>query len=717
MMGPVNTARALVLLLPLAACSPEHGDSPPVRELVLGFVPSFASTELDGAPSMRPGTEQGRVLVTTILPASQWTDHGAGLWSLPRPLSSVPRAQGARSRVWMEGERLARMPRRSSAMLDRLERRGVPASLTANADQVGFHVTPSRIYLTSPPGRGPRDGRIEQTLNLGGVVDGRWRTSVAGITADGVPLLNGGRETLHVGEHNGGVLRARVRPHDGEPTLRILHGNDLLQEVQIPPGGSRIEVALPHSPDHLEIILEASGDQGLLFLQGPTIGPPDVGTYERRPWSAPVDIVLLLADTLRADALAPWGGHPLVTPHLNELARSSRRFMQARTTSTWTLPAHASLFTGLHPTTLGVRSLRDRLPASAVTLAEHLRAKGYRTVAITDGAFVSETFGLDQGFETFTELPSPGVDPDLTVAAVREALSGDDGRPLFLFVQSYRPHERGEFGAEVEQRFRGVLPLPEKVNLLDSEGYERLKALVSDTPRGTPLTGPDYEELVAPTADYYLGAAAESDLAFARVLEILEASGLVNDRVLAFTSDHGESLGEHGVVGHGTGVFESQAWIPLLISAPALPAEADHRPVSLVDLPRTLTGLAGLSAHPSWGGIDLQATVPPDRPVIISQLYPSRVEDAAVVVEGKKAIFRADDGIGELYLVYDLESDPLERNPGSVEDLPSSPEGLRDLIQEVHSSGPESLPARVTGERRSQLEALGYVDDGEDPPR
>ena len=199
----------------------------------------------------------------------------------------------------------------------------------------------------------------------------------------------------------------------------------------------------------MTLTFEVEGDPGVTAILDPVVGPLEVGDYGDRPWEdAAPDIVVFLADTFRADNLAAWGGAPDVAPNTNALAEASVRFLETRATSVWTLPTHASMFSGLFPLQHGAITSETKLSPDLLTIAEHLAAHGYRTGAITEGAFVSRTYGLDQGFAWFEERTATERPYPLTLAGALDFLDADDGRPVFLFVHTYRVHAPYRIGAE-----------------------------------------------------------------------------------------------------------------------------------------------------------------------------------------------------------------------------------------------------------------------------
>jgi hypothetical protein len=161
-------------------------------------------------------------------------------------------------------------------------------------------------------------------------------------------------------------------------------------------------VPLPAAGGAVRLSFSVQGSFAHTAFLAPTIGPLDKGTPGERPWGRTQrDVIVFLADTFRADNLAAYGGRPELAPFLNELASRSLLFTHAWTTAPYTLPAHASLFTGFFPRQAGIVHQGSAIPRELFTLAEFFAGLGYRTGAVTDQGFVSRTFGMDQGFQYF----------------------------------------------------------------------------------------------------------------------------------------------------------------------------------------------------------------------------------------------------------------------------------------------------------------------------
>lgn len=295
----------------------------------------------------------------------------------------------------------------------------------------------------------------------------------------------------------------------------------------------------------------------------------------------PPSAILITIDTMRADALGATRGAG-VTPHLDRLARESTLFESAYATAPITLPSHASMLTGLYPPR---HTLRDNglwaLPGSASTLAEQARAAGLATAAFLGAVVLDRAFGLDQGFDRY-DVPEHGAQAssqaaersaDEVVLAALGWLQGDRprGRGFFLWLHVFDPHAP-------------YLPPP----------AFRQGALAQSP---------------------YLGEVAHVDAALGRFLDALRAEGLLASTTVLVVGDHGESLGEQGLQGHGTHCFESTLRVPLLLrpaddlGAVAHGARRERSIVSVADVCPTLLDALGLAPP---GDLDGRSLFAPD---------------------------------------------------------------------------------------------------------
>ena len=414
-------------------------------------------------------------------------------------------------------------------------------------------------------------------------------------------------------------------------------------------------LALPPAGNSDAVLtFEVMGEVGVSGFFTPVVRPIESSIRERPP-----NLVVFVADTLRADALGapasmgmsrPQRSQESLTPFLDQFAAGSLSFTQARSVATWTLPAHASMFTGLFPLQHGAIQSGNVLADEFVTLAEHLQTAGYRTIAITDAAFVSRYFGLDQGFELFVERSIAEWDMRATVERALDQLDNDDGRPTFLFVHTYRVHEPYRIGVEEsDQQLRDLMSRVR--SRIRGSGWKKGDDVME-------ALGP----LVAELRSLYYEGVHGFDTVWGEWVRSLEQRSFFQDGFLVLTSDHGEAFFEHGKRSHGGKPYDEEARIPLLIRGPNVQPRRATYDVSNLDLPRTVAALADIAPHTSWGGASA-LTERGELPTL-SHSKGRAGEFLALVLDGHKAFTR--DSAGEFPLdrvaeSYNLATDPLEQ--------------------------------------------------------
>jgi len=469
------------------------------------------------------------------------------------------------------------------------------------------------------------------------------------------------------------------------------------------------EVALPRGGVQKAVLsFEVDGPLALTSFLAPSVGPSALGRYGARPWDAREhpDLVVFLADTFRADNLTAYGSQSGVTPEIDRFASTARVFRRAWSTSTHTLPAHSSMFSGVFPHQNGQVDYSNPLPGAVVTLAERLSALGYRCGAVTDGVMVSRSHGLEQGFASFDERRETD-----TLARVRAFLDADDGRPVFLFVQSYAAHTPYAMRAETRERFSGSLRL--------ERDYAEVLRAAEAFPLGLeePPSEPALAEVAARLHDLYRGAASELDALFGRCRAELDARGLTRDGYLLFTSDHGEAFYEHGRPFHAGPVYEEELRVPLVLAGPGLAPGFEERPVSLIDFAPTLAGLAHLPAPPEWRGHSLLEP-PAERVLYAFQSHRGATPSTLAVIDGARKLIAYEDlaavRAGKLHAAFDLASDPAER--ASVSGREAWPAELaraqRATLEELLTPLVTQEVSNLSGEELQNMRAMGYA--GED---
>jgi arylsulfatase A-like enzyme/tetratricopeptide (TPR) repeat protein len=399
---------------------------------------------------------------------------------------------------------------------------------------------------------------------------------------------------------------------------------------------------------------------------GPGGKPPSAsGTA---PSHEGADVVLVTIDTLRADAVGFAGNRRVETPALDRLAAAGRVFGDAHAHNVVTLPSHTNILTGLYPYQHGVRDnsgfvLSPKVP----TLATLLKKAGYATGAFVGAYPLEARFGLNQGFDVYDDRFPRGSNPDdfviaerrgdQVVAAARAWWDAQRGKRRFLWVHLYDPHA-------------GYTP------------PEPFASRYRDNP--------------------YLGEVAATDSFLAPLLTPL-LDGREKPALVIVTSDHGESLGEHGELTHGLFAYEATLKVPLVVWGPGVSPARDGRPARHVDIVPTVLSFLRLDAPAGLPGRSLLAAAENQQAsyfeALSSALNRGWAPLRGMLREGKKLI---ELPVPEL---YDLPKDPKEERNLFAEDRRTAHDLRASLPRE--SSWPPPRGA-VSAEEEARLRSLGY---------
>jgi arylsulfatase A-like enzyme len=360
------------------------------------------------------------------------------------------------------------------------------------------------------------------------------------------------------------------------------------------------------------------------------------------------DVLLVVLDTLRRDRVGVYGDSRL-TPKLDALATESIVYTNAFSTAPWTLPTHASLFTGLYPSQHGVSWGRFGLSERPATIAEMLKRRGYSTHAISNNCLLTAENGYDRGFDSFIELsyhPSVsrwklalrcgvparvaqwmGIDRDAAtdqgaalsnwMLAKHVARNVVAGPPSFTFINYYEPHDPYEPPA----RFREALMSPELRRRAETYVQSR-DALVT---RGCAVHGAVPDEDLPLLRALYDADVAYQDERLGELIETYRRAGALDHTWVIVTSDHGELFGEQGRTYHSAGTHHNLLHVPLIVRPPGgVASRTVDAPVQPVDIFATLAGIAGVDLPPGVTGatpLPLTPDEPPRRDLCVSQTY------------------------------------------------------------------------------------------------
>jgi arylsulfatase A-like enzyme/thioredoxin-like negative regulator of GroEL len=395
-------------------------------------------------------------------------------------------------------------------------------------------------------------------------------------------------------------------------------------------------------------------------------------------------VLLVSIDTLRADHLGCYGARDAETPAIDALATEGALFLRAYSPLPMTLPAHATMMTGLQPLAHGlVDNGITSADLGAATLAERLSAGGYDTAAFAAAFVLNRMFGLDRGFALYDDGPPEETelvglfrrvaDARERVDAAIDWLGRPRQRPFFLWLHLFDVHAPHVAPEPFARRF---------------------------------------------ASDPYSGEVAYVDSQVRRLLEYLKWRGLEGRTLVVLTSDHGESLGEHGEKTHGFFLYDATLRVPLIVRLPGrIPAgRRVEEAATLADLSPTILDLLGLPPNPRSHGVALFAAPAArlDRALWAQSDYPLRQYGWARLRSVRRGTWKYIDAPRPE--LYDLASDP-----GETRNLAATAGGrareMADLIGRTETTlsrdKPQTERKEPDGDAQARLATLGYLAGGD----
>jgi len=423
---------------------------------------------------------------------------------------------------------------------------------------------------------------------------------------------------------------------------------------------------------------------------------------------SPSDVVLIVLDTTRADRLSVYGHERPVSPNLEKLARDSVVYERAWSTASWTLPSHASLLTGQYPTAHGAHitpftdpDSNGKNPAhlreSAVTIAELLGGRGYRSAAFAGAGWLSPEFGLLQGYEVQDAennrtLPAKQIS-DRALDWI-DSLADDE--PMHLLLNYFDPHWPYD-------------PKPPFNRFAKGREHIKIPSL------GDVLGGKKpSEEQIQKMLDLYDGEIEYMDRHVGRVLDALRRTGRYDNAMIVVIADHGELFGEHGDLGHGAWLWEELVRIPLIVHYPG-GRNGGTRETAMVSTVDIL----------SWIGAELELSLPADvngmavgeRKLVLAEEFPNGLflkfggdEMSRSLVAGVKWPWKLISKNNGVRYLFRLEDDPAETT--AIEDT-TVIDAVRSSIEATQSSiiVPEvDRTRKLSPDAEAQLRELGYLE-------
>jgi arylsulfatase A-like enzyme len=449
----------------------------------------------------------------------------------------------------------------------------------------------------------------------------------------------------------------------------------------------------------------------------PLWGNPTLSSRAASP--AGPNMILISVDCLRADHVGAYGYERDTTPGIDAFAEESAVYETAIATSSFTLPTHASMLTGLPPSIHGA-TVRSMIPRSVPYLPELLAEAGYRVNAVVSAAFLAPSYGFSRGFHTYEHSSGKAANlVDDAIALLREG----EGQSQFLFLHLFDIHWPYTPPRELISRFE------ERPNDISSllERVER---------RETPRSAEEIEQIVG----LYDGAILYVDQELSRFFEALQDLQLYDKSLIVLTADHGEAFYEHDHWEHarpwlhdGPGLYEEVIHIPLIVKWPGQASGARiGNVVSQGDIFPTLLEAAGLKSPNGWTCslrryLEGTPDVPRRHPVIAEFTAFSKHNGASMQVALRSKHYKyiatlRSDVLDEIYSggideeeLYDMAADPGEtRNliGESGIDVGRYRRALRAYLEEAEKSRLQRRGQEVNLDEanRDRLKELGYIE-------
>ena len=420
------------------------------------------------------------------------------------------------------------------------------------------------------------------------------------------------------------------------------------------------------------------------------------------PHEPPRHVVLISIDTLRPDHLGAYGYARPTSPGLDALAREGTLYEDALSPSPWTLPAHASILTGLYPSRHYLTGHNAALSESVTTVTSLLAANGFMTAAVVNSLNLNETYGLNRGFEKFeyiaeaTAQREPSrVITDRAIGWLREHRNDR----LFLFVHYYDVHSDYRSRPEYERQFVGPY-----AGIVDGTTPQ----LAAGQLGRITFDEADRRHLI----DLYDAGIRQMDDEIGRLLTVVGAG---DETLLIVTSDHGEEFLEHGGLMHGKTQFEEVLRVPLIMRGAGVPAGLRvATTVSLIDLMPTILTAVGLAVPAGLDGSDLSPTWREGGAELGERYFFGEADH-----HKNEAIMRAvrhqkdklhRNRLTGVETLFDLETDAAEL----VDVAASRPKIVAALRAQFDRLPPlprlSGAAVRLNQEQEEKLRSLGYVE-------
>jgi arylsulfatase A-like enzyme len=461
-----------------------------------------------------------------------------------------------------------------------------------------------------------------------------------------------------------------------------------------------------------------------LTLGGGTLGA--VARLGGRDSSLPAargrpNVLLVSIDSLRPDHLHCYGYPRPTSPTIDRLAAEGALFRTVVSPTTWTLPSHLTLLSGLAPERHGVVTDYQRLDAEAPMLADVLAREGYATAGFVGGPYLDGAYGFARGFEHYDDYSvvkaahadsHSGVSSPRLVELVRgwleEWRAEEPRRPFFVFLHLWDVHYHWK-------------PPPPYDRLFDAD-YRG--SISGDPARDLEILRRGDERDLARLIALYDGEIAFTDEHLGRLVDALGGLGVLDDTLVIVTSDHGDEFLEHGQLGHRHNLYDETLLVPLVVRHPprvAKGAVVDEQ-VRLMDVPVTILALTETRAPLELGAPGPHAHAPRDLSPLLGGRKPDGEKPPAAFsdLEGRLASVRtaewkliSEPNAPVASELYDLVRDPAEKRnlvstQGSAAQALAAELGAWRTAAAAHGAFSDSI--ELSAEQEERLRALGYLE-------
>jgi arylsulfatase A-like enzyme len=446
--------------------------------------------------------------------------------------------------------------------------------------------------------------------------------------------------------------------------------------------------------------------------------PPGRPVASGTGWS----VLLVTIDTLRPDHVGAYGYARPTSPNIDALAASGTLFENAYTYWPKTRGSFVAMMTGRRASRSGYSKTHPVLLDANATLASVLQEAGYDTVAAVDNANVAASLGYSKGFRVYQETWEDAALPSemdrtraITSSGIRVLKVADPARPFFLWLHYVNPHTPYTPPPPYDSKFLGP----------ETQTGPRLPVVSG-------LHGGISHQWAVPGQDrlaYYVaqydGEIAAVDAEVGRVVEALRSSAVRDSTVVVLTSDHGESLGEHGYFfDHGENLFDPSQRVPLIVAAPGSPkGRRSDVLASTLDVLPTILDAVKVSYPPDLAGHSLLRALDGGASAERSRLFAHNDRNLSATWDHRFKLVATPDGKGARLALFDRQADPGEtRDVSSVrgEALRAHREALEVYLRKADQEweGLREMLSRASGEERlsaeacERLQSLGYVTAG-----